>query len=212
MTDATQDTATTATQQQHNATEQRLPTLDELMAMQGDDHVEILNGEIIRMPGGTGQEHHYIAKQIFRALDRYAESTGIGEANMDSLIYLMNAASGLKDSFIPDVSFVLMANLQPGDDFTKPYPGVPDLAVEITSPSDTAAMIQRKNSIYLQKGTQQVWQVYPDERSVHQYKRNTLETIRVYRGSDVIKPHDLLPDFELVLDDIFKLPPWALQS
>lgn len=202
MTDATQVTET--------AEAKRLLTLDELMAMQGDDHVEIRNGEVFRMPGGTGRQHTYIMKNVFLALHAYAEKSGLGEANPDNLIFLMySSESSIADSLIPDVSFVLTKNISQDWDVVKPYPGVPDLAVEIISPSETAHDIETKRLIYLKKGTQQVWLVYPKLHRVQQYINGEAITYREYAETDTIDASPLLPDFTLALADIFKLPPWA---
>ena len=42
---------------------------------------------------------------------------------------------------------------------------MPDLAVEIASPSNTVAELREKATIYLRGGTELVWILYPDRKS-----------------------------------------------
>jgi hypothetical protein len=47
-----------------------------------------------------------------------------------------------------------------------PIPGSPDLAVEVISPSEYASQSLRKAGFYLDHGTREVWQIYPDTREL----------------------------------------------
>ena len=64
----------------------------------------------------------------------------------------------------PDVSFVFRPRVEGrGSGFPT---GAPDVAVEVVSPSDTAAEVARKVAEYLAGGSQRVWVVYPSVRRV----------------------------------------------
>ena len=56
--------------------------------------------------------------------------------------------------------------------------GVPTVAIEILSPSDTQALIRGKTQLYLEAGVRAVWLVDPDE-----------QTVRIHRAG---KPPELL--------------------
>ena len=89
-----------------------------------------------------------------------------------------------------------------------PFPGVPDLAIEVISPSENASDVQTKIRTYLDKGTEQVWVAYPMIREVFQYRRET-RAVQRYTGSDPLDTDSLFPGLVLTLDAIFKLPSWA---
>lgn len=182
-------------------------TLEDLLALGEDARVEIIDGELVKKPM-TGGEHHIVGGNIYRIVDGHVYVRRIGVVFMDGMTFLMHATGPtLKDSFEPDVSFIFNANVPQGWDIKKPHPGVPDLAVEVVSPGDDAETLQRKRKTYLQKGTKQVWIVYPLTREVHQY---TLDGVRLYTGSEAIDAADLFPGIEgLTLDSIFAPPPWA---
>jgi Uma2 family endonuclease len=191
--------------------EKNLLSLDDLLAMGSDARVEIIDGELIPM-AAAGGTHHILGGNYFRILDAYVVNRGIGTVLFDGFTYLMYSASAhLKDSFVPDVSFLSSENIPPGWDLDKPHPGAPDLAIEIVSPGDDAEDVRAKVRTYLDKGTRQVWVTYPKLREVHQFIGGEPEIVNIYKGSQSIDAEAIFPGIEgLTLEAIFKLPPWAL--
>jgi Uma2 family endonuclease len=49
--------------------------------------------------------------------------------------------------------------------------GAPELAVEVVSPSNSAAELARKRRLYFAAGAEQVWIVYPEEKFIEVYPR-----------------------------------------
>lgn len=80
---------------------------------------------------------------------------------------------------------------------------VPDLAVEVTSPTDLAAEQLRKVREYFQAGVRLVWIVYPDDRCVHVYE--AWNQIRVVRELETLDGGVVLPGFRFPLDGLFGL-------
>lgn len=191
-----------------------LISLDELLAL-GDARVEILDGQIAEM-AAAGVLHQIIISNVNFPIEAYIRQNPIGSVFVDGLIFLMYSdEAGLKESFIPDLSFVRNDNFPADLDITKPHPGVPNLAVEVISPNDKAADIQEKIRIYLEKGTEEVWVAYPElgSQSLHQYRRGS-STVRIYQEpDDVIDASAFFPGLEgLTVEAIFKLPAWARQD
>lgn len=189
--------------------EKTLLSLDGLLALGSDAWVEIINGEIIAM-SPVGGLHHIIVSNIALLLELYVRRTGVGSVFPDGLIYLMGSdTKGLKNSFVPDVSFIHRDSIPADWDIAKPYPGAPDLAVEDMSPDDKAPLIIQKVRTYLDKGTREVWVIYPDSRELHQYRAGS-DTVRIYRGTETVDAGILFPGIEnLTTTAIFTLPDWA---
>ena len=182
-------------------------TLEDLMKL-GDARVEVINGVVVEM-APVGGLHQVINGNIYDPLKTFVNEHELGALFMDGLLYLMNEDSRhLRGSFAPDLSFIRRENIPADWNLTLPFPGVPDFAVEVMSPSDTAEDIQTKVRTYLDKGTEQVWVIYPSTREVYQYRREQ-QTVRIYSGSEQIDTESLFPGLPLTLDTIFKLPPWA---
>lgn len=77
----------------------------------------------------------------------------------------------------------------------------PDLAVEVVSPSNTAAEIREKVLEYLACGSRLVWVVDPATRSVSAYRSRT--EIRLLTEGDVLEGADVLPGFRLAITELF---------
>ena len=201
------------TPREQEAVEQAPLTLEALLALGPDARVEVIEGELAEM-SPVGILHHLIAGNIYDPLKLFVTANSLGCVFFDGLLYLMHSeAGGLKNSFVPDVSFIRRANLITGWDVTRPYPGAPDLAVEVISPGDDAGKVQAKLRAYLDKGTDEVWIVYPNTREVYQYRRSADPEVRIYRrGSDALDTSALFPGLALTLDAIFALPDWAAQK
>jgi Uma2 family endonuclease len=102
----------------------------------------------------------------------------------------------------PDVSFVPWSEL-PDEELPTAaiWNVVPALAVEILSPSNTAAEIDRKIPELFEWGTKLVWVIDPPTESAAVYTRGK-KPKRVGPG-DVLEGGKVLPGFRLPLSDLF---------
>jgi Uma2 family endonuclease len=78
---------------------------------------------------------------------------------------------------------------------------VPDLAVEVTSPTDLAEDLLHKVAEYFQVGVCLVWVVYPIKRCIHVYE--AWNRIRVVTEVDILDGGVVLPGFQFPLDRLF---------
>lgn len=187
----------------------KLLSLDDLLKLGKGN--EIIDGEVLQK-SASGMLHQLVSQNIYYSIDTYLNQFNFGVTFSTGLTYLMfSDTKGLKNSFVPDISFIRLENILPMSDNSKPYPGIPDLAVEVISPSEDADDIQTKLRTYLEKGTEQVWLVYPTTKELHQYRRDENPEIRNYRGSQTLDLADLFPGFELTTDQIFAIPEWVLR-
>ncbi|MGC9309057.1 MAG: Uma2 family endonuclease, partial [Thermoplasmatota archaeon] len=185
-----------------SATQLGLITEEELMALGADAQVEVMNGEVIRM-APVGMLHHIIAGNIYRALYTAVEQGGAGYVFMDGLICLLDMhGQGIRGAYVPDVCFIRKGRIPTGYDLARPFPGAPDLAVEVMSPDDSVETVLAKVRTYLAKGTEQVWVVYPSQKEIHQYLQGE-KGVRVYSGDDVIRADSLVPGLSLRAEDLF---------
>ena len=165
-----------------------------------DGKFELIEGEIITMDP-VGFVHGHRATRIERLLDEYAERTGTGMVTTETGYYRAGDGETL---LAPDVAFTRMENL-PSPDSEEFVPVMPDLAVEIKSPNDTFAHMRRKAELYLRRGTQIVWLVYPERRGVEVCTlQETGEIAREFITEDgSLSGGDALPGFVLELRRLF---------
>ena len=102
----------------------------------------------------------------------------------------------------PDAAFVATARLPAGELPDGYFPGAPDLAVEVVSPSEAAADVHSKVNEYFEAGSRQVWIVYPNTRQVVVF-RSARESVALL-ADDTLDGGDLLPDFACRVAELFE--------
>ena len=149
-------------------------TPDDLLALEAEHgaRYELVNGALqdrseLQGEGMPNAEHGAASARIVSELDTHVRAGGLGVVLVECGFVLSEDRSTVR---IPDVSFVGRAQM-PGDGLPSGYfLGGPDLAIEVVSPSDKASDLMLKTAGYLTAGTQQVWIVEPNTRTVTVYQ------------------------------------------
>jgi Uma2 family endonuclease len=82
-----------------------------------------------------------------------------------------------------------------------PLPVVPDLMVEVASPTDEAEELLKKAYEYLRAGARLVWIVFPANRALFAYTGPT--AVRAFSDADTLDAGDVLPGFQLPMGTLF---------
>jgi Uma2 family endonuclease len=139
-------------------------------------HYELSEGELITLPP-PGARHGFILINVGAVL----------RATIDRKRYAVvggDAGFRLGHATIRGADVAVISTESGGQDLPVGYPSDgPVLAVEVVSPSNTAADMERKVAQYLAAGSQEVWLVYPDTRRVHVYLNGE-------RGSKVFEENE----------------------
>jgi Uma2 family endonuclease len=158
-------------------------------------HRELINGEVVSMPHAA-QRHDIIRGNILRALNVYEHAnTGLGLVALPDTEFVIDA----NDTFIPDCCLIAINRLSP--DKHKYIQGAPEIAIEVVSPSESAAYLRIKTAAYLANGSRSVWIVFPEVRSVMVY---TSDSLRELKGDEPITD-PLLPGFSSPVAAFFEL-------
>ena len=81
--------------------------------------------------------------------------------------------------FIPDASFVAFERLRPLSEHDREFPPfAPDVAVEVMSPGDDRAYLEKKIELYIAYGSRVVFDVDPVERTVRAISAAGERTLR----------------------------------
>lgn len=81
---------------------------------------------------------------------------------------------------------------------------VPDLVVEVVSPNDLADEVNAKLIEWLDAGAQLVWIIHPLQQTVHAHRPDG--AVRRFRSTDTLTGEPVLPDFQVPVVDLFRLP------
>ena len=78
---------------------------------------------------------------------------------------------------------------------------LPDLAVEVKSPSDSYRQMRDKADYYLANGVKLVWLVYPEKRIIVSYVASG--EIQLLNEADALEGGDVLPGFSMAVSEVF---------
>lgn len=180
--------------------QKRLMTAEEFWEMPEKPGVryELVEGEPIEV-SPAARVHSKIVGALYRLLYAFVSSRSLGEVHGDGLGYIVQHDPDTVR--VPDVSFISQAHL-PEDDASDGFiPFPPDLAVEIVSPSDRAQEVHDNVHQYLEAGTQVVWVVWPQRRSVTVHLP-TAEA-REFGSEEELSGGDVLPGFSVRVAELF---------
>ena len=159
-------------------------------------HHEIIEGELITLPPPKSG-HSEVARRANRAL-LVLEDRPLGRVYLEAGYKL----SEDPPTWIqPDVSF-LREERAKATDADGYFPGAPELAVEVISPSESADDVDRKVELLLAHGSQTVWVIYPRTSKVQVYLANRTSFSRGIHESLYLP--DLLPGWELPVAGLFE--------
>lgn len=165
------------------------------------DLYEVADGEIIEVTP-MGFYAVEIANLLQEALIHYLATTPIGRVR-NEMLFKIPLPQDRSRNCRPDVAVVLF------DRWPKNKPlsltgnaidVVPNIAVEVISPTDLAEAVAVKAMEYLDGGVQLVWQIYPEARVLFAHRPNG-ETRRV-RPDEDITADGILPGFRVKLADL----------
>jgi Uma2 family endonuclease len=177
-------------------------TLDEIVKEWGYDvPYEVVDGEL-REVSPSGGDASRVALRISSPLWVFNEEHDLGE--------VFGADGGFvlsRDPLIlvaPGVSFVRAENVPLDYDFRPFFPGPPDFATEVRSPTDRPGEIEEKVERLLAFGTKLVWKADPILRLVEVRRRG--RPPQTFRVGDVLDGEDVIPGFRLPVARIFREP------
>ena len=176
-------------------------TVDDLYALAEDEHsYELQHGLLVSEPR-PGTRHGRVLSVIDRLLSNFVGQHALGVVlSGDPGFILARDPDTLRG---PDVAFVTRDRFEAVGDIATAFPGPPDLAIEVLSPSDRPGDVHAKVADYLAAGTKLVWVVDPEQRNVTVYP--PLLTPRVLGRTDILEGGEILPGLAVRVEELFKL-------
>jgi len=102
----------------------------------------------------------------------------------------------------PDAAFLTPSQIGGSESQVK-Y-AIPSFLIEVISPNDRINYLENKLQEYFDAGVQVVWHIFPNTKQVWVYS-DPLHHI-VCSGADICSAAPALPDFEISVDELFRLP------
>ncbi|HEX8829605.1 MAG TPA: Uma2 family endonuclease [Longimicrobium sp.] len=180
------------------ATQIRLVTADELLQLPSDVRCELIDGEIHQMSPG-GHTHGRIASRFHGRLEPFVRENGLGEAYVADTGFMI--ATGPDTVLAPDAAFVTADRAAQAGSSEGYFPGAPDLALEVISPTDRYSEVAAKVQKYLRAGTRMVVVVDPPKRTVIIHRSHA--DVLILKEDDVLDGGDVVPGWTLQVRELF---------
>ena len=186
-------------------TKPKLLTADDVWAMECDPANEyryfyLIDGELYEDPMPS-PVHADLAGEIAFHLKIYAKPQNQGKVYPDVGVAPF---IGSDNYLIPDVAYYRIERIP--ETLPRAYfSDMPDIAVEVRSPSNTYAELRRKAETYLLHNTTLVWLVFPERKGVevwHQDEYGDMQSQFVDRHG-ALRGDPALPGFTLELSLLF---------
>lgn len=163
-------------------------------------HYYLIDGELF-WDMSPGYLHGRLAVLIGRYLLVYAEEHDLGEVISETGHYPVEDRHTL---LLPDVAFISKEKAPPAT-HERFVPLMPDLAVEISSPSESLNKLRRKAAVYLANGAAIVWLVLPARQGVEVWRADADgEPQNEFVARDgSLSGEQVLPGFSLDLRQLF---------
>ncbi|HLX60472.1 MAG TPA: Uma2 family endonuclease [Planctomycetota bacterium] len=179
-------------------TTETLVSADELFSHPEWNPCELLRGKVVFM-SPAGGEHGGVAAEILGLIRDFVKPRKLGKVYAaETGFFLARDPDTVR---APDVSFIAKHRI-PARSPRGYIPVVPDLTVEVLSPSDTVQDLDKKALEFLEAGVPLVWGVDPITRTGRVYWRG--RPVIVLNESQAFSGEDILPGCEMKLKDIFE--------
>ena len=173
-------------------------TADDLLAMPDDGfRYELVRGELRKMSPAS-HFHGECAAYIVISFGGHVRANRLGKP------YTAEAGFRLAPNHVraPDAAFVRAERADAARDTDGFFPGPPDLAIEVISPSDRYTKVSEKVADWLAAGTLAVVTVNPRNRTVEIHRPHADAV--VLSEDDVLEVQDIIPGWRMPVSEIFE--------
>jgi Uma2 family endonuclease len=175
-------------------------TGEEFFEQFGHHHMELVDGIPVKEGHVPSMIHGQVCVTIGAELFQFVRSNKLGRVcGNDTLIRLRRNPDTVRG---PDVCYFSFERVPPGPGVRGISDTLPELAVEVKSPTNTWPKMLIKTGEYLDAGIIAVMLVDPDHETATVYRRDELHQT-VHNGDEVSIP-DVLPGFTIPLKRFFE--------
>lgn len=179
-------------------TAEKLVTSDDLLNISSIGKYELVEGVICEM-SPTGEKHGFIAWKIMYKIGDFVEKNKLG--------IITSSETGYKLACNPDTVRAPDAAFKSNEKLVQEFMSdgystvMPELVIEVNSPSDSYTKIAGKVQDWLRAGVEMVWVIEPSDKTVAVY--NEIGKCTILSEHDYLDGGNILPGFKCHVRDIF---------
>jgi len=177
-----------------------LTLVQETVLPQDDDTLyEVVDDQKVELPP-MGAYSVWLATVLVIHLANFAKQHQLGRAVQEMLF---DFTATLQRKRRPDAAFVSFDRWPPQRRIprTEAWEVVPNLVVEVVSPSDTIEHVMEKVAEYFQVGVERVWVILPSQEHIYVYASPT--SVHILSRTDILRGEPVLPQFQLPVVELF---------
>lgn len=175
-------------------------TVEHLYGMPDDGLKHELEAGVLVSEPLPGFRHGWVVSNIHALLREHVRAHKLGVVLAGDAGFILARRPDTVRG--PDVAFVSRDRLERTGRPVAAFPGPPDLAIEVLSPSDKTSAVHAKVADYLAAGTRLVWLVNPGTESVTVYR--SLLSPRLLRREDELDSEEVVPGFRVQVAAVFE--------
>ncbi len=177
-------------------------TADEFERLPDRDRYELVDGRLVEKPE-MGLEAVCVAGEVYAAIRAFNKAHPLGwPVPPEGEFVLFPDRPNLIRK--PDGAFIRFGRLE-GERLPRGRcPLAPDLAVEVSSPTNEVEDLEVKIAEYLAAGVRLVWVIHPMTRTAYVYRADG--TVSRLTETAELSGEDVLPGFVCPLRDLFPAP------
>jgi Uma2 family endonuclease len=142
-----------------------------------NEPVQLIHGKLIMSPAPSPQ-HQRISRNLFQILIQH--TLNFGEVFYSPIDLIVSESIVLQ----PDLVFI--SNKKKEIVTNRGIEGIPDLIVEVLSPSNSYIDRVTKKEIYAAHGIPELWLVDPQNKSLEIYLPQTVQAIKIYNEDEIV--------------------------
>ena len=161
---------------------------------------EIIDDRRVELPP-MGAYAIRIAFHLASEIEQFAKGRELGRA-VTEMLFRLRSEPNLQRR--PDAAFVSFERWPRGRriPWGNAWDVIPDLVVEVVSPTNFAEEIPTRVREYFEAGVRRAWIIYPHESLVYEY--GSPRSIRVLGLENALEGGEVVPGFRLPLIDLFE--------
>ncbi len=168
-------------------------TYADYLSFDGDERMEIINGEIVMM-ASPSTTHQRISRELFKQLVNFLDGKPCEafSAPYDVRLFERNGDEPNDVDTVVQPDILVVCDKSKIDD--KGVKGAPDLVIEILSPSTQGHDSFIKLNLYQQAGVREYWIVDPETKTVKVFlldNEGAYHTAKAYKQTDIAKVNAL---------------------
>lgn len=160
---------------------------------------EVIDGVVVEKPPMGAYEYELVFL-LGREIDEFVRPAGLGRAITEMVFDFRPLVDRERR---PDIAYISKERcpLSRRAPRTRSWKLVPDLAVEVVSPTNKADEVMEKIDEYFRVGVLRVWVIYPRQEKIYAY--DAAESNRIYKRGEILTDEALIPGFRLDLNAFF---------